>query len=128
MMPRLDFSNGFCSPDCHKCAEVCPAGAIELAPSPEDRARIRVGIAEWHHWECITEKGSACGLCARRCPAKAITMKKREGSEFEHPVVNQELCIGCGTCEHYCPAQPKAIVVKGLAVHERACAAEQKET
>ena len=118
MMPCLDFATGFCSPDCHKCAEVCPAGAIEKAPSPEDRARIRVGIAEWRHWECITEKGSSCGLCAERCPQKAITMVKREGSEFAQPVVNAELCIGCGKCQHYCPAKPKAIVVKGLAVHE----------
>ena len=118
MMPRLDFANGFCSPDCHKCAEVCPAEAIERTPSPKERARLRVGIAEWRHWECITEKGSSCGLCAGRCPQKAITMVKRDGAEFAQPVVDGELCIGCGKCEYYCPAKPKAIVVKGLAAQE----------
>ena len=124
MMPRLDFANGFCSPDCHKCAEVCPAEAIEKTPSPKERARLRVGIAEWRHWECITEKGSSCGLCAGRCPNKAIKMVKGDGEEFAHPVADPELCVGCGKCEYYCPAKPKAIVVKGLAVQDFAFGAD----
>lgn len=127
MMPRLDFENGYCSPDCHKCAEVCPAKAIERVESAGERARIRTGVAEWRHWECITRKGSSCGLCAVRCPNKAIKMVKDDGEEFAHPVVNLELCTGCGKCEHYCPAKPKAIVVKGLAVHELARAASESE-
>ena len=118
MMPRLDFADGYCSPGCHKCAEVCPAEAIERTPLPEERARIRVGVAQWRHWECIAEKGDECGLCSRRCPCGAIAMEKGEGSKFEHPVVNRDLCVGCGTCEYYCPAKPKAIVVQGLAVQE----------
>ena len=38
----------------------------------------------------------------RVCPVKAVTQK---GSIFtsEVPVVNDELCIGCGVCEKYCP-------------------------
>ena len=120
MMPRLDFANGFCSPDCHKCAEVCPAGAIEKASSPEARARICVGVAQWRHWECLTQKDSPCGLCAERCPNKAITMVKSEGDKFAHPVVDAKRCTGCGKCEYYCPAKPKAISVQGLAVQETA--------
>ena len=124
MMPRLDFENGYCSPDCHKCAEVCPAEAIERAESAGERARIRTGVAEWRHWECITRKGSSCGLCAGRCPNKAIKMVKDDGDEFAHPVVDLELCTGCGKCEHYCPAKPKAIVVKGVHWQEFAFGAD----
>jgi len=125
MMPRLDFANGYCSPDCHRCAEVCPAKAIEKAQSAEERARIRVGIAEWRRSECITVKeGSSCGLCAGRCPKKAISMVKGDGDEFARPVVNPDCCVGCGKCEYYCPAKPKAIVVRGLAVHESASGGE----
>lgn len=118
MMPRLDFKNGFCSPDCHKCAEICPAEAIERTPSAGERARLRVGTAEWRDCECITKKGSSCGLCAGRCPNKAITMVKSDGDEFAHPVIDVERCIGCGKCEYYCPAKPKAIFVRGLSVQE----------
>jgi len=116
MMPRLDFKNGFCSPDCHKCADVCPAEAIEKAMSPGERARTIAGVAQWRPPECITRKGSQCGLCAERCPAKAISMVKGEGEGFAHPVVDPSRCIGCGKCEYYCPAKPKAIAVSGLEV------------
>lgn len=121
MMPRLDFENGYCSPDCHKCAEVCPAKAIEKVPSPAERARIRTGIATCRPWECKLTKGEGCGTCVRNCPVGAISLAKDNAG----PVVDAERCIGCGKCEHYCPAKPKAIVVKGLAVHEVARAASE---
>ena len=124
MMPRLDFREGFCAPDCRRCAEVCPAGAIELLPEKE-RARLRVGVAEYRKWECVTEKdGNSCGLCAERCPKQAIKMVKPEGAKFAQPVVDAGLCVGCGTCEHYCPAKPKAMVVRGLADQDFAFGAD----
>lgn len=38
----------------------------------------------------------------RVCPVKAVTQK---GSIFNSkvPVVDDELCIGCGVCVKYCP-------------------------
>jgi NAD-dependent dihydropyrimidine dehydrogenase PreA subunit len=27
------------------------------------------------------------------------------------PVVNEKKCVGCGVCEHVCPADPAAISV-----------------
>jgi NAD-dependent dihydropyrimidine dehydrogenase PreA subunit len=34
------------------------------------------------------------------------------------PVVDEERCIGCGACEHLCPARPvPAIHVEGTQVH-----------
>jgi Fe-S-cluster-containing hydrogenase component 2 len=35
------------------------------------------------------------------------------------PVVNEARCIGCGACEHLCPARPfSAIYVEGHEVHK----------
>ena len=34
------------------------------------------------------------------------------------PVVNEEMCIGCGACENLCPSRPlSAIHVEGHEVH-----------
>ena len=35
------------------------------------------------------------------------------------PSVNEAACIGCGACEHLCPARPfSAMVVEGHEVHK----------
>jgi electron transport complex protein RnfB len=39
-----------------------------------------------------------CGICAdKRCPVKAIEMKK------ERPIVREDQCLGCGLCVTGCP-------------------------
>jgi ferredoxin len=37
-----------------------------------------------------------CGTCVKKCPWKAITMKKKI-------VVNPDECVECGTCVESCP-------------------------
>ena len=93
MMPKLDFSRGFCDPECTICGDVCPSGAI-LALWPDDKRAWRVGLAKWDEQKCLvcSEKVS-CGLCARRCPYQAITL-----DEEKRPVVDAEKCVGCGAC------------------------------
>ncbi|MBR7170692.1 MAG: 4Fe-4S binding protein, partial [Prevotella sp.] len=78
--------------------------------------------AVWVKENCIPlTKGDRCGLCARRCPAGAITMVPSDPNDEKSPqvpAVNEEKCIGCGACEHLCPARPfSAIYVEGHEVH-----------
>lgn len=55
-----------------------------------------------------------CDLCVRECPIlNAISIelvKGADGVARPTPVVH-EPCVGCGTCEMMCPAEPAAIVV-----------------
>ncbi len=47
-----------------------------------------------------TEKCTACGICATRCPYSAITVDKKNKIPAR---VNPALCEGCGTCAADCP-------------------------
>ena len=111
MMPKLDFARGACDPACARCAEVCPAQALLRFDRPSERARQRIGVAEWTRARCRTSSGEACTLCSERCPAAAISLVKDEGGDVAHPRVDAAKCVGCGRCENYCPAAPKAIRV-----------------
>ena len=46
----------------------------------------------------VPDKCRACGICAKRCPADAIS----GGKNLIH-IINQENCIKCGTCFEACP-------------------------
>ncbi len=44
---------------------------------------------------------TSCGLCEKKCPVDAITMKEKNGKKY--PVVDLEKCFGCGVCSRFCP-------------------------
>lgn len=112
MQPTVSFEQGWCRPECNVCAEVCPTGAIRLLDIAEKR-RDKLGFANFNSRTCVTQVDRvACDACVRHCPHKAIEMIEKEG--FKVPRINVQHCTGCGACEHYCPASPKAIYVEGL--------------
>lgn len=120
MQPEASYERGYCRPECTKCSEVCPAGAI-LKITAADKSATQIGHAVWVKENCIPlTDGVDCGNCARHCPAGAIQMVPSDPDMEDSPripVVNTERCIGCGACENLCPARPfSAIYVEG---HER---------
>ena len=122
MQPEVSYERGYCRPECTKCSEVCPVGAIR----PIDRAEkssIQVGHAVWVEKNCIVNTDNvSCGNCARHCPTGAIQMVSKDANNpksLKIPVVNTERCIGCGACENLCPSRPfSAIYVEGHEVHK----------
>lgn len=46
---------------------------------------------------------TGCGLCAKRCPAGCISMRRGIGG-FEWPSIDESKCMGCGECVRSCPA------------------------
>ena len=139
MQPEVSFERGYCRPECNRCSQVCPTGAIQPI-TIEERTATQVGHAVWVEKNCIPAKeGKPCGNCARHCPTGAIQMvpassEYRQGERGQWfnaenkridsrlvpmiPVVNVEKCIGCGACEYLCPSRPfSAIYVEGHDVH-----------
>ena len=120
MQPTMSFERGYCRPECTRCSEVCPAGAIKPI-SREEKTAIHVGHAVWIKENCVVlTDGVACGNCARHCPTGAIQMVDYEdpNGTVQVPAVDENKCIGCGACEHLCPARPfSAIYVEGNEMH-----------
>lgn len=121
MQPEMSYERGYCRPECTRCSEVCPAGAIKPITVAE-KSSTRIGHAVWVKKNCIPLRdGVACGNCARHCPSGAILMVPSNPDDEQSvkiPVVNVERCIGCGACENLCPARPfSAIYVEGHAMH-----------
>lgn len=60
-----------------------------------------------------TETCQGCGLCAKRCPMKALRMEASPDSRNETgriSLLDQDRCIGCGVCAHKCPSQSLVLV------------------
>lgn len=121
MQPTMSYERGHCRPECNRCSQVCPAGAIKPIDKDE-KSSIQIGHAVWIQKNCVPiTDGVECGNCARHCPAGAIEMVPLDENDEESPYVpaiNEESCIGCGACEYVCPSRPfSAIYVEGHEVH-----------
>jgi len=122
MQPEMSYERGYCRPECNRCSEVCPAGAIRPI-SNEEKSSIQLGHAVWVKENCVAiTDGVECGNCARHCPTGAIQMVPLDPDDelgAYVPAVNEAKCIGCGACENLCPARPfSAIYVEGHEVHK----------
>lgn len=121
MQPEISYERGYCRPECTKCSEVCPTGAINRITSA-DKSAISIGHAVWIKDNCVVNTDNVqCRSCEQHCPTGAIMLVKRDPEKdrsLKVPVINKEICIGCGACEYLCPARPfSAIYVEGNVKH-----------
>ena len=121
MQPTLSYEAGYCRPECTRCSQVCPTGAIQPI-TKEQKTAIHVGHAVWVKSNCaVLTDGVSCGNCARHCPTGAIQMVDYDhnGQTVKIPAINESRCIGCGACENLCPSRPfSAIYVEGNIEHQ----------
>lgn len=121
MQPEMGYERGYCRPECTRCGEVCPTGAI-LPITRAQKSALQIGRAVWKRDLCVSvTSGHPCDNCARHCPVEAITMMPLDASKVDgpkFPAINELRCTGCGACEYLCPARPlSAIHVEGVLVH-----------
>ena len=123
MQPVMSYERGYCRPECTRCSEVCPAGAIKPV-TPIEKSSIQIGHAVWIKQNCVAINDDVpCGNCERHCPTGAIEMVPLDPDDGDSPMVpaiNEAVCIGCGACENLCPGKDghTAIMVEGHEVHK----------
>lgn len=121
MQPEMSYERGYCRPECTRCSNVCPTGAIRPI-TVEAKTAIQIGRAVWIKKNCLPAiDGTACNNCAHHCPTGAIQMVPSDPENEDSPkipAINEAKCIGCGACENLCPSRPySAIYVEGFERH-----------
>lgn len=110
LTPLVQFDQEYCSEDCHKCTEVCPSGAITRL-TLESKRRASIGLPRVDMSLCVLADDRECSACRNQCPEEAITYFFRQSDYLTIPRIDPAKCNGCGACQVYCPAMPKAIIV-----------------
>jgi MauM/NapG family ferredoxin protein len=108
LVPKI----GYCEYYCSLCSQVCPTGAIKEL-TIEEKLRVKIGLAWVNKNRCVPfVLGKPCIVCEEHCPTspKAIKLVRTETKLPDGrvetplaPVVDLDLCIGCGICENKCP-------------------------
>ncbi|VAY86238.1 Ferredoxin-type protein NapG (periplasmic nitrate reductase) [hydrothermal vent metagenome] len=104
------------------CVPVCPTGALDATSVSTNKKldinKSKMGVAIVDDKNCIAFWGIQCDACYRACPLmdEAIYLKyeknERTGKHaFLKPIVNSDICTGCGLCEHACVTKEAAIIV-----------------
>lgn len=102
MLPVMVSSAGYCNYECTVCGEVCPTGAI-MPLAVEQKKITQVAKVQFEKKHCVVEeKGTDCGSCSEHCPTQAVKMVPYK-NDLTIPEIDQDICIGCGACEHACP-------------------------
>lgn len=99
---------------CNCCVEACPKSCLVMEnqytePGPEKVVHTfeipqkekpaAGGDAKDKELKCNLEECIYCGLCAKNCPADALTVDRKE-KKWE---VNKDACALCGVCVEKCP-------------------------
>jgi len=108
------------------CVPVCPTGALDEGlvsvvkngKRELDINKSRMGVAVIDHHSCIAFWGIQCDACYRACPLmeEAITLEFRRNERtgkhaFLIPVIQADVCTGCGLCEHACVTDKAAVFI-----------------
>ena len=80
MQPETSYERGYCRPECTKCSEVCPTGAIKMVPKDaNDPKSLQIPVVN-------TERCLGCGACENLCPSRPFSAIYVEGHEVHREI------------------------------------------
>lgn len=82
------------------CIASCEPGVlVDSIPPIMGTARVTEHL-------CLAHHHTTCTVCSERCPVDtAITLTDGK------PIINEDICTGCGVCRYVCPAPENAILL-----------------
>jgi polyferredoxin len=109
--PVLKPKVGWCERNCTACGDVCPTGAL-VPFTVEEKTDIKIGLATIDANKCLAWQKEKyyklCLVCDEQCSYDAVKWIEEGG--VKRPVVDADVCTGCGICEAKCPVQPEAAI------------------
>ena len=88
-----------------RCIAVCPTQALQSVARRED---VRMGVAVIDKDRCTAYAGAICRACFKACPISGAIVF----DGLMQPVVREDVCVGCGLCDHACPTKPSSIHIR----------------
>jgi len=103
--PEVDFRRGECT-FCSRCIDICTEDALLRETQPPWRLEMRLTDA------CLAKQQVVCQTCGDACEAEAIRFRPQAGS-VSLPLIDQDVCTGCGACITACPQDALRAVAHG---------------
>lgn len=116
LAPAVDFSESYCLPECKRCGEVCPSGAIKRF-TLEEKKHLLMATVRVDHENCLLYMQKECSQCKRYCDYGAVSYQKQAQLLTPIPVFDIERCVGCGACKIVCPENAIHIKPVSALVH-----------
>lgn len=102
--PAVDFSRGECT-FCQHCVRACPEPVFRPVSEAPWQQLARISAA------CLNGQGVMCRSCQDICEPEAILFPPRRSTSAA-PLIDSDLCNGCGGCVSVCPSQAIHIATK----------------
>jgi len=102
LAPAVDFSESYCLPECKRCGDVCPSGALTRF-SLEGKKDLIMAVASVDYENCLLYNQKECNQCKQYCAYDAVSYELQPGLRNPIPVFDKEKCVGCAACKIVCP-------------------------
>lgn len=102
LAPTVDFSESYCLPECTRCGDVCPSGALNKFTLQEKKSLIMATVSVEYE-KCLLYRQKECTLCQQYCEYGAVSYQKQPPLMTPVPVFDKEKCVGCAACKIVCP-------------------------
>lgn len=98
---------------CWMCEDTPCIAACEPRVLRDDMP-LRMAVARVSPITCLAHQHSFCTVCSEQCPVPGA-IEVTQGK----PRIIEEVCTGCGVCQHVCPAPENAILLMPVADRPR---------